>query len=94
MYNSMATSLRAFPTCKSVNFHVRPVASSNSVDLSVEEQSPVFTCSERQGVWFLCHTRSISGWVHGKEVVPVSFPSVFIVNDELPPDAQIRLRAK
>lgn len=90
----MATTLKAFPGKAALNFHVRPRHDSNKVAMNVSEYDDYLTCIERQGVWFLCHTREMSGWVHGKEIVPITFPAVFIVNDELPHDAQIRLRAK
>lgn len=89
----MTSSLKPFPTCSAVNLHVRPTKESNKVSLDVKDTNVVFTCSARKGVWFLCHTRSASGWMHGKDLLPHSYPAVFIVNDELPPDAQIRLRA-
>jgi hypothetical protein len=51
-------------------------------------------CTERDGTWFHCHTRQNSGWVNAMTIEPTIFPSAFVVNDELPPEAQIRLRTK
>jgi hypothetical protein len=91
----MASTLKAFPGIASLNFHVRPTNDSNKTTLCVEEDDVLeLTSNERKGVWFLCHTRNTSGWVHAKEVIPVAFPAVFIINDELPSDAQICLRTK
>jgi hypothetical protein len=90
----MASTLLAFPGRGTINLHVRPTADSNNTTLHVEKDVVKLTSTERRGVWFLCHTRDISGWVHGREVLPVDLPAVFIVNDELPSDAHIRLRTK
>jgi hypothetical protein len=90
----MASIFKAFPGVPSLNFHARPTSESNKATLRVENDMVELTSTERRGVWFLCHTRDISGWVHGKEIISVAFPAVFIVNDDLPADAQIRLRMK
>lgn len=51
-------------------------------------------CHERDGVWYHCYTRNISGWILGSYLQPATLPYAFIINDELPSDAQIRLRTK
>lgn len=51
-------------------------------------------CTERDGCWLHCHMRQNSGWVNAIVLEPTFFPALYIVNDDLPPDAQIRLRTK
>ena len=87
--------VQAFPGVSFVNLHLRPSGDSSKTTLYVENKKVLrMTCTERKGMWFLCHTRNASGWVCGKEIISMSFPTVFIVNDELPSEAQIRLRDK
>lgn len=51
-------------------------------------------CHERDGIWYHCYTRNVSGWILGSYLQPATLPCTFIINDELPSDAQIRLRTK
>lgn len=51
-------------------------------------------CHERDGTWFHFHTRNISGWTRACYLQPLSLPCAFMINDELPIEAQIRLRTK
>jgi hypothetical protein len=80
----------------SLNFYSQPDLASSSHHCSQEDLQPddYLLCIERDGIWFHCHTRNISGWILGNTLQPASFPCAYIVNDELPIEAQIRLRTK
>lgn len=76
-----------------MNFHVQPKHGSTKTTLASGDAGQLVS-TKREGVWFLCHMRKVSGWVHAQEVVPVSFPAVYLVNDELAGEAKIRLRSR
>jgi hypothetical protein len=69
------------PTSKSIIYH----------DLQPDDY---LLCHERDGIWFHFHSRNISGWTLASYLQPLSLPCAFIINDELPAEAQIRLRTK
>ena len=66
-------------------------AVSASLDLRIINR---LLCTEREGTWLHCHTRLNSGWVNADYLEPTTFPAAYVINDELPSDAQIRLRTK
>jgi hypothetical protein len=78
----------------SISFYSQPDSSSSFHQCSSDEiqSDDYLLCIERHGIWLHCHTRHISGWIHGNLLQPVTFPSAYIINDDLPNETQICLR--
>ena len=56
------------------------------------DEYPTLLATDRVGSWINVHTRNISGWVHAVDMLPSGLPCSCVVNDELPVEAQIRVR--
>lgn len=92
-----AILLKACSGVTSLSFHAKPNHGSQKVTCHVgtndSSDHMEVTSTKREGAWFLCHTRENTGWVYGKEIMPVTFPTIFIVSD-LPPGATVCTRSK
>lgn len=94
-YRSKVMSLLCRPSSRTTQisffFKADPDSISEVIDVESED---IFLCTERDGLWILCYSRRISGWVESIYLDPIVLPTAFMVNDELPSEAQIRLRTK
>lgn len=80
-------------TIQKLTFYLKPSFTSITKEIEINEDDYIL-CYEREGSWLNCHTRLFSGWVRSNMLRPSCLPYSYIINDELPFDAQIRLRNK
>lgn len=74
-----------------LQFYEEPNFDSKYDELSFEVGVSILALRS-EGCWFYCRTPDVSGYVYGLDIQPASYPSIGIINNELPDNAQIRVR--
>jgi hypothetical protein len=94
LFFTLRKNLTSLPIYLHPDHDLLPDSSPPSIIYHELQPDDYILCHERDGIWFHFHTRNISGWTLASYLQPLSFPCAFIINDELPSEAQIRLRTK